>query len=403
MSAKQGEHAHEVQLSDGSVTMTGPPVELAAEETPEPEEAATGPQLGELNAPEQARRAKGLPASVLAGEQESKDAEAAARALGAGDPDLLPKAARVIYDRMTKSAFRYAKDARYAAGLGWRAIRQKYRIKTAGPVSTRPVAARTKTTLLGTVDGHRGGSWIVHVAGDKNADVLYERTEQLPILSAPGASVLVGLSRGNHRNILSVNVPRRFVSSQPGAPGPIDWCRRKWDEIYRTGKGSTPFVLTKKRAGNGNPMLRFVPFSGFGERSTPDGKTKFVTDPAQATQRIAFGELYRPWQVDLQGEYAREDEIERWAHDFMKRHGAAGEMHARWLMPDGTVAGVPVESFLVRPRDPDFPVPGAWVVGTEYRPEVWQKIVDRIYRGYSIGGRWGTRPIANRVPVGRLN
>lgn len=391
------DHVHEVVLSDGTKQTTGPPLTSTTDEVPEAPAGMPGEQL---RAPE---KRKALSAVDVAG-QEADEAEHAAKALEAADVSLLPDHAKKIWQRMFQSAKRYSQDERYSAALAWRAVRQKYALapskrtqeqlryllKAMAPATERP-KVRGKTLAAGTIAERPAGAYVVRVSDEQKADELYERVEQFPLHSEPDVLVTVGFAPGNHRNILNVRVPDRLVSGQPGGAGAVKWVRNNWAEIWKVGKGLQPsqVVTTKRQAAS--PTAHYVAFKRF-LRKEESGATYYVDDPRKATKRIAYGVVYPAWEVDLQGEYATEAQVEAMAHKFMEQHGVGGEMHSRWEMDGGKSAGVPVESFLARRGDPDFDA-GDWVMGVKFHPEVWEKIASGVYTGYSIGGAWGVEPV----------
>jgi cation transport regulator ChaB len=397
-------HVHEVDVN-GEVFTTGPDILQGGEIEPAP----VPPPPGELRV--SPKRTKATPAGQMK-EIEAEEAIASATAFKAGDPDLLPEFARSIWDRMFTSAKRYLKNQegadRYAAALAWRAVRQKYNLKAA-PVITKRVRPRTpgrqldhrKTAIgAGTLVGRQGTAWRVRVTEEENAEVLYEKTEDMPLPFAQGASVLIGIGPGNHRNIINIDVPGRLISEGHGGAGAVKWVRRHWDRIWTTAKASaggqltatkrTKLLAPRVRTGR---LFRFKRYKGATDAA---GAMHFVTDPHQATEQIVFGEVYVPFEVDLQGEYADEGEVQRMAWDFIAEKGVGGEMHSRFQLRDGSLPGVPVESFVARRGDPDFTA-GAWVMGQRLHDDVWQKVLTGDYIGYSIGGGWQRNPIRARA------
>ena len=356
------EHVHDV-LVNGETLTTSPPIELAVEPG-----AAPVPPPGTLRARPKRTKDIAPPAAQLK-EIEAAEASASLQALKAGDPDLLPEFARGIWDRMFTSAKRYLKNQegseRYAAALAWRAVRQKYSLKAA-PVSTKRVQPQTpgrlsdhrKTAIAaGTLVGRQGPTWRVRFTEERNAEALYEKTEDMPLPFAQGASVLIGIGPGNHRNIINIDVPGRLISEGHGGAGAVKWVRQHWDRIWTTAKGRAGGQLTATkrtklitRHVQTGRLFRFKRYKA----TDIDGSMHFVNDPHQATEQIVFGEVYVPFEVDLQGEYADEGEVQRMAWDFLAGKGVGGEMHSRFELRDGSLPGVPVESFVARRGDPDF-------------------------------------------------
>lgn len=115
---------------------------------------------------------------------------------------------------------------------------------------------------------------------------------------------------------------------------------------------------------------------------------KFSPNLLEATKRITYGEVYAPWTVDAQGDFADEGTIEDAAHNFLKHFATIGEQHRLF-----GGKGAPVESFTSRAKDGDFPIPGTWVLGTQWSEEMWQKILNGEITGYSLGGDWTRMPL----------
>jgi hypothetical protein len=182
--------------------------------------------------------------------------------------------------------------------------------------------------------------------------------------------------------VISVLVPQRLVSGQPGGSGPVNYVKRWWPVILASAKGWT----AKKRAPSRVELLRRV-------KAKSGAAPAFTLDPEEATQRISYHVVYPAWTVDLQGEYATGAEVETACHSYRARGGKAGEMHARVLMDDGEEAGLVVEEFVARRGDPDFP-PEDWCQAVLWHPEVWGKVKSGAYKGVSIEGVWRLSTIA---------
>ena len=104
-------------------------------------------------------------------------------------------------------------------------------------------------------------------------------------------------------------------------------------------------------------------------------------------RRIVYGEVLTPGVMDSQGDVVSEDEIERTAHLFLRKHGSIGEMHRRF-----SCVGRVVESFIAREGDTHF-TKGAWVLGVQLEEETWRAVMNGTLTGFSVCGR------ARRVPV----
>ena len=110
--------------------------------------------------------------------------------------------------------------------------------------------------------------------------------------------------------------------------------------------------------------------------------TTFVVKTDAPDQQLVFGEVYSPDRPDAQGEFMRAPEIERMAHEFVRkgRVGQIDVMHDNRVVPGLCI----VESFIARKGDPDF-LEGAWVIGMHVPDEqLWQKIKKGEINGFSM-------------------
>jgi len=389
-------HTHEVPLPDGQTVMSGPAIPASSGGSAVPGgEVALPP--GQLRAPEKAKTGAAEPLP------EGADQIARVRAaVASGRLDLLPPEAIEIWKRMVDSGLRFfsGESSRrpYVEQVAWRAVRQNYGLEEShaqapqetqapAPATLRAPPKRVKYVLAGgTTPRPAGGGWVVPIAenaaddtvlrggvGKASADAWYDEITSLDIPGQPGSSVRVGTSGNGHINILDVTVPRRLVASNESGAGAVKWVRDHWHAIYNTAKGIyyRDGIPTAKRQ-------RFV---------------KFVLTPEKAVERIAYGAVYVPWEIDLQGEFSTAENVLKMAHRFMEQRGDPKEMHASARMKDGTRPYEIVESFVSRDNDPHF-IPGSWVMGVRFHPDVWQKVAAGEYRGFSIGGRWGRNQLA---------
>lgn len=139
---------------------------------------------------------------------------------------------------------------------------------------------------------------------------------------------------------------------------------------------------------DGTWTSKALSFPGERVRSPISRVLKFTRELMEAKKRITYGEIYVPWDVDSQGDFADESVIEEGAHEFLKLFRTIGEQHA-----DFNGKGVPVESFIARKGDRDFKVPGTWVAGVQWSPTMWEKILNGEITGYSWGGESEKIPI----------
>lgn len=99
-------------------------------------------------------------------------------------------------------------------------------------------------------------------------------------------------------------------------------------------------------------------------------------------QHLVYGEIYAPGRPDAQGEFMREEEIRKMAHEFI-RSGKMGQidvMHDNKVVEGCSV----VESFIAQKDDPIF-IPGSWVVAVHVPDEkLWQQIKKGDINGFSM-------------------
>lgn len=402
-------HVHELEL-DGLLVTTGPPVELGE---PELEGGSGSPPSTRRRRPAKRKKAGEdvvdhdgfIPGCIKHADEIAEEGRTAAHAYQSGDAKLLIGEAAKTHARMLKSAHRWCSDDAYSEFMAWRAIRQEYGIDPAKSLTSPRLKRlagearlrnRRKNFHVGTIGEERAGNWRIPLAleGAKDADLYYESVDEIPLVTAPEATVVVGIN-GDQRNLLEVLVPTRMVSGRHGGHAAIKWVHRHWDEISRLGRGEVAFRLVKGKgiAGErdliGSHQGQFKLFAGHAPGTAP----RLVADPEEALQQIAYHENYRPCEVDDQGEWATSATVQKMAYGFQLGRGTPGEMHARWMMPDGTQPGYTVETFLTRRGDPDFEVPGSWAAATLFHDDVWAKVRKRVYPGPSIGGAWASVPI----------
>jgi len=356
---------------------------------PTPERAKEREYIRDEPLPE--RKPKGMSMKFLEDDQ-TKEAADSEYAFARGSVEDLPEGAKNVWQRMHDSALFVYKGAdaeQYATALAWRAIREKYSIASdSDHVDSRPPSPREPVTrrlvssakgfMGGVVTGLEGGYYIVPITAFRDIDDKYEAIELVDV-PLTGAKVRVGISAANHRNIIDVRVPQASVSKQLTGQGPVGWVRQHWDAIYNIAKFPDEYSPDRGKAAD-SPLVGF---------------SKFVHAASHAKHQIVYGPVYTPWEVDLQGQYATAEDVMKMAHAFIPKQGKIGEMHGRWRMPDGSLPGTTVESFLARRGDPDF-IEDSWCLGTKCHDETWQQVLDGKLVGYSIGGNWAGRQIVLR-------
>lgn len=101
-----------------------------------------------------------------------------------------------------------------------------------------------------------------------------------------------------------------------------------------------------------------------------------------AELRLAIGVVYFPELVDSQNDFMTLDEVRKSAWNFMSK----GDTHCVDVNHDGELSTCHiVESFISRKGDPDFPIPGTWVVGMHIPDEeLWGKVKKGQLNGFSF-------------------
>lgn len=98
-------------------------------------------------------------------------------------------------------------------------------------------------------------------------------------------------------------------------------------------------------------------------------------------EQIVMGVVYSPGLPDSHGDFMSAVEIKKACYDFMAR----GDMHAVDIMHDNIRYGCEiVECFIVRPGDPDFPIPGAWVAAVHCPDPIWERVEKGELNGFSM-------------------
>lgn len=116
---------------------------------------------------------------------------------------------------------------------------------------------------------------------------------------------------------------------------------------------------------------------------------KFITDATSWKRGVTFSEVYVPWEVDAHGDFTNEPEIEAAAYKFARSNlNQIGLQHRAWRNK-----GYPVETFLSRSGDADFQVPGSWIMGIQWSPDMQRRIKAGEVTGLSLGGDWTRVPI----------
>lgn len=112
-------------------------------------------------------------------------------------------------------------------------------------------------------------------------------------------------------------------------------------------------------------------------------KNKYVTiDKIDAVKHIMYGVVYEPDVQDSQGDAMSAEEIEKMAYGYMLLDDLKATIDTNHDRQSN--GSYPVESFLARKGDPDFPE-GSWVLAVKVtNPEIWARIEKGDLNGFSF-------------------
>lgn len=98
-------------------------------------------------------------------------------------------------------------------------------------------------------------------------------------------------------------------------------------------------------------------------------------------ERVVFAEVLIPEVANVFGDYWSYEAVKHAAYLFMKNGFGIDVEHDNVnVIEEGVYV---VESFIVRPGDPDF-ILGAWVIGMKIEPDdLWQRVLDNELNGFS--------------------
>ena len=102
-----------------------------------------------------------------------------------------------------------------------------------------------------------------------------------------------------------------------------------------------------------------------------------------SARQMLFAEVYVPMVPDSQGDFMSAGEIEKVAHNFMRRQRMYNVDTEHNLQKNDSCV---IESFIARPGDPEF-VPGSWVVGIHVLdPQTWKQVEKEEINALSMYG-----------------
>lgn len=114
-------------------------------------------------------------------------------------------------------------------------------------------------------------------------------------------------------------------------------------------------------------------------------------------ERVVIGAVYVPEQLDTHGDFMTAVEIRKAAYDFMYRGDSLANVDTNHdNEPTGSYV---VESFIARPGDPTFKIPGTWVVGVHIPDDdVWEAVKRGEINGFSMEAEVQVRDAAILMP-----
>jgi len=122
------------------------------------------------------------------------------------------------------------------------------------------------------------------------------------------------------------------------------------------------------------------------EKSSRD--VRIVKTEEQAEERIAFGVVLVPEEVDSQGDIYSAEEVRKAAYSFMETNKGQLKLMHRGVALDGKAAVL--ETYLAKQQeqhgDETFPI-GTWFMTSRIiDDELWLEVKSGRFTGYSIGG-----------------
>ncbi len=193
----------------------------------------------------------------------------------------------------------------------------------------------------------------------------------------------VGLKKSDQTRVLSAVVFDKGSFSRPTVE---EWARRNLLSLARPIETAQSITLFQKDSEKVPQPIPIAPgiTALFVEEDAEELDAFIPFAKVDEEKRIVYGEVYVPYLVDTQGDFALPEDIEKAAHDFMIM-GLLGNIDTEHdFVPNGCRV---VESWVAKAGDPLF-TPGSWVVGTKILNDtVWQKIKKGDLNGYSMAGR----------------
>jgi len=190
------------------------------------------------------------------------------------------------------------------------------------------------------------------------------------------------VSKGDHlilhsiifdKSVISADLAREWAQKNYLS---ADRCLDLGDEIAMIQKDSESTEFVEQSIAKGI-LARFI--KGEADEFTHAVEFKKFDE----AKRIVYGEVYVPWLVDSQGDFATPEDIEKVCHDFL----LDGNLDCIDTQHDFQKNGCRVvESYIAKVGDPNF-THGSWVLGTKVSgDDVWNQILKGDINGYSMAG-----------------
>lgn len=102
-------------------------------------------------------------------------------------------------------------------------------------------------------------------------------------------------------------------------------------------------------------------------------------------KRLVYGEVYVPYRIDTDLEFATPEEIEKAAHYFMAQSNTHNvDSEHNFKQADNIV----VQSYIAKENDPDGFVPGSWIAVGQIKDDAqWELVKSGKLNGWSMAGR----------------
>lgn len=126
-----------------------------------------------------------------------------------------------------------------------------------------------------------------------------------------------------------------------------------------------------------------------------NGHRPFLIMKQDAEQQLIYGEVYAPGPPDSQGDFMVPAEIQKMAHDFLRR-GLVTKIDLSHSRKESGCCIV--ESFIARDGDPHF-IAGSWVIGVHVPDDIWPLVKSGELNGFSLDGEGFRVPTEVRMEV----